>query len=272
MSNLSNFVEEGLSEEKNLVIALNSSKSDKMWSVITLENPEKYFAVRVSTKKYSTIHKKNISCKSDIFIAKGNVPEEEIKRKGFLLQEKDAKEFNLEPQIESGISVKKPEAIIQWQKIGIKGFEKIFGHTELGAGVSLYRQRGINHDSVEYSLEQNSLIVEKWCGGWSSFEKFYSKINGIEVLKDKQVSSDKRCEVAKKVVKFADDEMRRKIDSDNILQQKIFWGKDVFEEPFCASWVYEKGILRSTKGYFPRYTITTGNSRTKNFNIAIKGA
>ena len=242
------------------------------WQKLSKGNTHGLFAIRVSTKKYSKVHRRKISCKSDIFIAKGYVPEDEMKKRGFFLQEDDAKKFNLDPQKKSGISVKKPDAIIQWQKIGIKGFEEMFGHNELGAGVSLYRQKGTNHDSVEYSLEQNSLIVKKWCGGWERFEKFFSQISEVGVLKDKQVGSDKRCEVAKKVAKFANDEIRRIIDSDNVMQQKIFWGREVFEDPFCASWVYENGTLLPTKDYFPNYTITTGNSRIKKFTVAIKGA
>ena len=66
--------------------------------------------------------------------------------------------------------------------------------------------------------------------------------------------------------------MKEMIDNDKELQKKIFWGIGVFEEPFCASYVFEDSKLRKTIGYTPKYSITTGNSRTKNFTIAIKGS
>ena len=59
--------------------------------------------------------------------------------------------------------------------------------------------------------------------------------------------------------------------SENFPSKKIFWGVGVFEEPFCASWVFEDGELKKTEGYIPEYYITTGNSRMKNFTVAIKG-
>lgn len=270
---MSEYVKSGKTAEEDFVRMLNMKKTSNMWKSLSKDDPQILFAIRVITKKFSNIHEKKIPCKSDVFIAKGKINNAILKEKNFFLNENDVRELNLTPELGTGISIKKPDATaIQWQKLGIKGVEKFFGYVELGAGISLYRQKGTNHNSVEYSLAQNELIVTKWCGGWEQFEKFFSKINEIELLKDNRVNSDKRCDIAKKVVKVANDRMMKMIDSNNTIQQKIFWGKEVFEEPFCASWVYENGSLQSTKDYFPKYAITTGNSRTENFNIAIKGA
>ena len=66
--------------------------------------------------------------------------------------------------------------------------------------------------------------------------------------------------------------MKDMINSDDVLAKNIFWGVGVFEEPFCASWVFEDGELKKTEGYIPAYSITTGNSRMKNYKISIKGS
>ena len=66
--------------------------------------------------------------------------------------------------------------------------------------------------------------------------------------------------------------MKNMINTNEELQKKIFWGIGAFVEPFCATWVFEDGKLRKTEGYLPKYSITTGNSRTENFKIEIKGS
>lgn len=269
---MSIYVKEGKKAEEDFVRMLNKEKMSNTWQKLSKGNTHGFFAIRVSTKKYSKVHKAKIFCKSDIFIAKGNIDKKEMKKRNFFLDEEDVSIFGLQPQIGTGISVKKLDATaIQWQKLGIDGVGEIFGHTELGAGVSLYRQKGTNHNTVEESLEQNSMIVQKWCEGWERFERFYPEIRDVNLLKNRQVDSNKRCEIAKKIVEIADEKIKKQIDDNKEIQQKIFWGKGVFEEPFCASWVYENGDIQATKDYFPKYTITTGSSRTTKFNIAIKG-
>ena len=263
---MSQKVKEGADAEKNFVKAMNRNKNDLRWKILGFDDATNYYVVRVTTQKDSKIHNKKVPCKSDVFVAKS---EKTIEK--FNLNEDDLEKYELTPVDGTGISIKKEDAKkIQWQKLGINAVREVFGNTEIGAGISLYERKGANHNSLHQSLEANRIIVEKWCGSVKSFEKFYENISGITDLLDNKVDDERRKAIAKKLGVNADTRMKDMINKDDELKKKIFWGKEVFEEPFCASWVFENSNLKITDNYYPKYSITTGNSRTKTFTIAIK--
>jgi hypothetical protein len=265
---MSKHVLEGADAEKKFVHEMNKNKNDSRWKSLGFDDSINNYAIRVSSTKFSKIHNKKIPCKSDVFIAKSEKPVDK-----FDLTENDLETFGLEQIKETGISIKKENAKnIQWQKLGIGAVKELFRNTELGAGISLYEREGSNHNNLLESLNKNKIIVEKWCDSIKVFEVFFKEVPDIQKLLDETESDDVRQEIAKKVGKVADTKMKNMINDDEKLQKKIFWGIGVFEDPFCASWVFEDGDVKKTEGYFPKFSITTGNSRTKNFTIAIKGS
>lgn len=250
---------------------MNKNKDDPRWKTLGFDDATSHYVVHVVTKKYSKVHDKKVSCKSDAFVAKSEKAVEK-----FDLDEKDLREYGLESVKGTGISIKK-EVLkqIQWQKIGIDAVRKLFGDAELGAGISLYERKGTNHANLHESLECNRTIGERWCGSVKAFKEFYCSMPGITKLDIAKLLDGKeddqiRKDIAKKIGEVADARMKDMIDNNDELAKKVFWGIGVFEEPFYASWVFEDGELKKTEGYIPEYYITTGNSRMKNFNISIK--
>lgn len=266
---MSQQVQEGADAEKNFVTEMNKNKNDSRWKELGIEDAENYFAVRVNTQKMSKIHGKKVPCKSDVFIAKS---EKNVDK--FDLSEDDLENFELKPKSSTGISIKKKDAEkIQWQKLGIDAVRELFGNTELGAGISIYERQGSNHQNLSETMEANQTIVIKWCDSQENFEQYYEKeVPNISKLFDTTQNYEKRLEIAKEIGKIADKKMKKMIDDDKELQKKIFWGIEVFEEPFCATYVFEDNKLRKTEGYFPNYSITTGSNRTNIPTIAIKGS
>ena len=268
---MSQQVREGADAEEKFVEEMNRNKGDPRWKTLGFDDASSYYVVRVSTKKDSKIHDEKVACKSDAFVAKSEKAVEK-----FDLDEGDLEEYGLESVEGTGISIKKEVLKAkQWQKLAIDPFTKLFVNAELGAGISLYERKGANHDNIRESLECNRTIVEKWCGSVKAFEEFYCSMPGITKLDtakllDGEEDDQTRVEIAIKIGGVADARMKDMINSDDVLAKKIFWGVGVFEEPFCASWVFEDGELKKTEGYIPEYYITTGNSRMKNFNISIK--
>ncbi len=268
---MSQQVREGADAEEKFVEEMNRNKGDPRWKTLGFDDASSYYVVRVSTKKDSKIHDEKVACKSDAFVAKSEKAVEK-----FDLDEGDLEEYGLESVEGTGISIKKEVLKAkQWQKLAIDPFTKLFVNAELGAGISLYERKGANHDNIRESLECNRTIVEKWCGSVKAFEEFYCSMPGITKLDiakllDGKENDQTRAEIAIKIGGVADAKMKYMIDSDDVLAKKIFWGVGVFDEPFCASWVFEDGELKKTEGYIPTYYITTGNSRMKNWRIQIK--
>ena len=265
---MSQQVREGADAEEKFVEEMNRNKGDPRWKTLGFDDASSHYVVQVSTYKDSEIHDRKVACKSDAFVAKSEKAVEK-----FDLDEGDLEEYGLESVEGTGISIKK-EILKQksWQKIGMDVVKKLFGNAELGAGISIYEQKGKKHKNLHESLECNRTIVEKWCGSVKAFEEFYRSIPGITKLLDGEEDDQTRAEIAIKIGGVADARMKDMINSDDVLAKKIFWGVGVFEEPFCASWVFEDGELKKTEGYIPEYYITTGNSRMKNWRIQIKSS
>ena len=265
---MSKQVREGANAEKKFVVEMNKNKNDPRWKILGLKDSINYYAIRVSTQKFSKIHNKKVPCKSDVFFAKSKKTIDK-----FELTEDDLKRYELEQVKFTGVSIKKDDVKnIQWQKIGIKGVKELFGNGELGAGISIYEKKGVNHKSLHESMETNQMIIKKWCNSIIQFEKFFEDVTDIVKLFDIKEKDKVRQEIAKKIGKIADAKIKNMIDTDEKLQKKIFWGIGVFEDPFCASWVFNEGKLQKTEKYYPKYSITTGSNRTKNYTIAIKGS
>ena len=266
---MSQQVRDGADAEKNFVTEMNENKNNSRWNELGIAETGKFFAVRVNTHKMSKIHGKKVPCKSDVFIARS---EKNVDK--FDLSEDDLENYELKPIPNTGISIKKKDATnIQWQKLGIDAVRELFGNTELGAGISIYERKGSNHQNLTETMEASQTIVKKWCDSKENFEKYYKKeVPNISKLFDTTQNNEERLEIAKKIGKIADKKMKEMIDNDEKLQKKIFWGIGVFEEPFCATYVFEDNKLRKTKGYFPNYSITTGSNRIETFTISIKGS
>lgn len=242
----------GYNNEIEIVIQFNKDKS--FIENICPDDYENIFAIHVISKKYGKINGINISCKADFFLAKGNIPHDELLKRRFYLNENDLKSYNLEPIIESGVSVKLDKSKYTIFKMGSTTFEKLFKSNTLAAGASIYCTK---------DFEKNESVLTGWNVSMEDFKSYYSDI--INDCKNYLFDKD----ILNQIKKKSNQEIKNVIVSDNYLSDFIFKGIGNFEEPFTAHWLFENNELK--KNYEIPFQITTGSSRSKGiFTIVLK--
>jgi hypothetical protein len=260
---MSNFVTAGANAEKNLVKELNKNKNDSRWKTLGIVNASDYFTIRVSKKVLSKMTNSKANPKADMYVSRGVIHQSILEEKEFLLNDDDVKKFELSRIPGTGISIKQPGStsytIHKWTP---DSFQKTFGNYELGAGVSIFRQN-------ENELTKNNELMIGWKTSWDSFEKYFSDISNIELLKDHNTSGNIRKQIAKKVSETSTKIVIKKIETDKQIQNRIFQGTFDFDEPYNASWFYSNEIL-APAGKIP-FSITTGSGRTKgDYTVVVK--
>lgn len=253
----------GVSDEQNLVIELNKKENMSLWEILEL-NPELHVAIHVNSKKNSNFHNKKILPKADVFIAKGNIKQEYLEEKEYLLTEDDFKKFKLNPVNYSGISVKKKNSkSYTITKISPIPFNTIFGSYELGCGISVFVDK-----NTDIELNEPK-IFKGWNTDIDSMIKFYSK-DIPEIIKLKEdIDIKKQKVIYKKIKSVAKDILKNNIDNSTQLQNFVFQGIGAFEEPYTAHYFYQDGVL-SRDCYIPYY-VDTGSGRHKgDFTVVIK--
>lgn len=255
---------EGTEEEIAFVKELNSNKQSRFWKILIGERDSKnYFAVHVTQHKLSKIIGRKVKPKADIYLVHGNVPIEYLREKDFYLTEQDVSMFSLKKINFSGISTKRRDsARYQILKMNPKTFKKIFGCYELGAGASIYC-------SKISDLEKNDEVLKGWNTNWEKFERYFSFINNIGVLRNRGSNPRLRLNVAKAIKTYSNKKITSLIKNDKKISDFVFKGIGNFEEPYTASWLFEKGILK--KATQIPFVITTGSGRSHgDFTIVVK--
>lgn len=245
---------EGTEEEIKFVKELNKNKSSKYWDIIKSPFSKRdLFAIHVIHKKYGKINKKKIMPKADIFLA---YSQEEnlfgyLEEKEFYLNEDDLKKLKLAPVNHTGISVKRPDSNrYQIMKMNPSTFKKIFGNYELGAGASIFCKR-------EEEFEKNDSVIKGWKIDNGKFNAYF-KVNGEIGIKELQ-----------EIKKLSTRKIYEMIAQSKTISDFIFRGVGNFEEPYTATWFYEKGILKKAEKI--PFIVTTGSGRSHgDFTIVIK--
>lgn len=255
---------EGTEEEILLVKKLNRDKNSELWKVFGyIKDRLKTFAVHVIHHQVSKITNRKVKPKADVFMASGDVPIDLLEEKGFYLCEDDIEKYNLSKIARSGISVKrKDSSSYQIHKFPPNTFQKIFGNYELGAGMSIYCKKG-------EQLSKNDSVLKGWNTTWNEFERYFSSIPDIEMLKESSVSSNVRLVIAKKVKNYSKTIIEDDISNNEDISNFIFKGIGTFEEPYSVHWLYEHGKLKNDT-IIPFY-VTTGSGRSRgDFTVVIK--
>ena len=71
-----------------------------------------------------------------------------------------------------------------------------------------------------------------------------------------------------KIKTFSNNEIKNIIQKNENISNYIFNGKGIFEDPYCAYWIYESGVIKNNVPY--NFSVTTGSARLKNPTIVIK--
>lgn len=242
----------GYNNEIEVVTQFNKDKA--FIKNICPDDYENVFAIHVISKKYGEVNGIKIACKADFFLAKGNVPHDEIVKKNYYLNENDLKSYHLEPIIKSGVSVKLNKSKYTIFKMGPTIFEKLFKNNTLAAGASIYCTK---------DFEKNESVLKGWNVSMEDFKSYYSDIinDSENFLFDK--------EILNQIKKRSNQEIKNAIVSDNYLSDFIFKGIGNFEEPFTAHWLFENNEFK--KNHEIPFQITTGSGRSKGiFTIVLK--
>jgi hypothetical protein len=245
---------EGTKEEINFTKLLNKQVGKKYLLKINPGFSDKFiYGVHVISKVYGKINQMKILPKADIFLASSEkeISLDFLKSKDFYLDEDDIDKLNLKPIPFTGISVKRPDSKrYQITKMTPSTFQKVFEHYELGAGASIYCTK-------EKELIKNNLVLEGWHTNWRDFLSYFN-------LKTKPSIED-----LKLIKKQSNKKIANIINEDQKISDFIFKGIGNFEEPYTASWFYEKGTLKRAEKL--PFVVTTGSGRSRgDFTIVIK--
>lgn len=253
---------EGDKQEIELVKFFNLNKKRYISFIEKFQvNIENSWLIRVTTKQFSSLSNKIVFSRADAYLIESfdnKVKELSETNDGYLDENILAKlrlKYKFVPY--SGVSIKlSTSSKYQIIKLGPTSFHKLFGSYELGAGASLFCMR-------ETELIKNSDLIEGWNLTLDDMNKYFMFINNGYVNFETNKSA---CEAVKK---YSLKKIYEQINESADLQEKIFNGKTLYEEPYTA-WYFAKGLeIVSLKNI--NFTVTTGSGRSKgDYTIVLK--
>lgn len=251
---------EGDIDEIKFVKLFNKEKNLFKDYLNNFKNEGNLWMVRVTTKQLSKLSNQKVFTRSDSYLikAKNNI-NNFVKENDYYLTEDLLMEKNIEfIQIPfSGVSIKMTESKnFQILKVGPNSFNELFGSYELGAGASLFCLR-------ENELIKNIDLLLGWKTTPEKMNVFFEKITN----ENKNFYLDQ--ELCTKIKNFSCNKIKELIDNSVILQEKIFNGKDLYEEPYTAWYFYHGQQIENLK-VIP-YSVTTGSGRSHgDYTIVLK--
>ena len=261
---------EGINAEYELVSLLNKNRNNHNPLWVGLKNrlnlpANDIYAIRVSRQVHSNFLEQTIYPKSDLYLCKARIDENKLDEFGYVLDEDIIKKDKIfiEPINDSGISCKIPSSNkFTYAKISVNSFIKIFHNYSnarfYGAGASIF----VKGDDI--SLNNN--VLSGWGVTISDFVMFLNKelsltYNTISELSHKDWNQIKS---------FCNKKIEEIIKNDKQIQDMIFIGKGLFDNPYYAPIIFSKGKLKDNK--MPTsFIITTGSGRHKGvYTIIVK--
>lgn len=242
---------EGTEEEIKFVRELNKNQTSSYWKILKLKSGRSYFAIHVTEHKFGKINGQRIKPKADIIIAEGSVSNEYLIKKDYYLTEEDMIKLNITPVPKTGISVKRIDSEkYQILKMNPHTFKKIFGCYELGAGASIFCKN-------EEEFSKNGSVLSGWNTDWNRFKAYF----GISGEPNKSDLERIKKEATKKIFDM--------INNNKTISDFVFKGTGNFDEPFTATWFFERGKLKPAEKI--PFIVTTGSGRSKgDFTIVVK--
>lgn len=246
---------EGEKQEKICVSNFNKNKFSNKYSIYHkfLNQPLKnVYLIRVTTKQYSKLSNQKVMTRSDAYAIKSI--DEKIRKllidNNYYLDEDIIKTNSITHELipYSGISIKLCDSSkFQILKLTSSSFKTLFIDSELGAGASLYCKK-------EEELPKNVNLISGWL---SSIEEMVVYFDDITLGNNQFYFDKKMCQAIKtKSIKIIEE----RINFSQIIQEKIFNGKYLYEEPYTAFFFLHHEEIKELK-YIP-FSITTGSGRS----------
>lgn len=249
--------------EKEFVKRFNSNKNDNDFDLYikncNVKSIDDVYMVRVTTKQYSKLSNQVVMTRADTYLieSKDEVITQLLFDNDYYLDEdmlnKDDIKYN--PIEYSGISVKMSDSDkFQILKLTPDSFKTLFGNYELGAGASIYCLR-------EEEIEKNQDVLEGWKTNKEDFINFFSEELPIVNDLNKDISIIEQMEIFKAIKELSNKKIKKLVDDNKEMQEIIFNGYHIYDEPYSASHFYHGEII--TKLSYIPFTVTTGSGRSK---------
>ncbi len=95
---------DGFKNEKDFIIKLNMNKNHKYWKSFELKDKSKYYFIKVEGRKLCKSTNETILPKSDVYICKINIDEQDVLKQEFYFDEKSKIDI-IEYLKNSGVSI-----------------------------------------------------------------------------------------------------------------------------------------------------------------------
>lgn len=251
---------DGDKDEIRFVAEFNSNKSKFNSYLSQFFTYENLWMIRVTTKQFSQLSGRKVFTRSDCYLA--SIPSDVtdiLEENDYLLSEDilDKRKIDYKKIPQSGISVKMTtSSSFQILKTGPNSFKNLFGSFELGAGASLFCLR-------DSELDKNPDLILGWNSTIDRMTSHFQQFT--KNTKDFYLNQD----ICKSIKKHSCNEIQRMIDESVDLQQKIFNGIGLYEEPYTAFYFYHGNDIK-TLTTIP-FNVTTGSGRSRgDYTIVLK--
>jgi len=245
---------EGEEYEKDFCIRFN--KRDSKLNLDILDNYclENIYAVHVKYHKFSSITEQKVKPKSDAFLINLSKDEfDKFRRDDFFLDEDSLKHIQMQFLPESGISIKNLDSKkYQIHKFTYESFVRTFEDKFLFIGHLIYERKNMiyKNNEIFYNLK-----IPK--------DVFLKKFNFLHN------ESDPENLTYQKIKTYCKNQICLAINNSKKIQDIVFSGKGVFEDPFYASYFFQDDALTPIK--IDKYSVTTGSGRSRGeYTIVIK--
>lgn len=256
--------DEGNLDEISSVIFFNRDPENaifKSYISSIKKSTDKVLLVRVTTKQYSKLSNQKVMTRADAYAIE--ILDERLfdvlEENEFYLDENILAEYKSYYKFVacSGISIKIHDSTgYQLIKLTPNSFNQLFGSYELGAGASLFCQN-------PEELCKNSALIKGWNSDLEKMQEYFSIFN----ISEKTITSS--LELCKQVKLYSVENITKKIDNTPKIQQIIFNGMYIYEEPYVAYFFMQNNVIQVLK-YIP-YSVTTGSGRSHgDYTIVLK--
>ena len=240
---------DGFENEKDFIIKLNMNKDHKFWQSFELKDNNKYYFIKVEGLKLCKSTNKAILPKSDVYICKINIDEQDVLKQKFYFDEKSKIDI-IEYLKNSGVSIKMRNTNYQIDKCSIKKFVARFKDKELFAGATIYSQN-------TNDFKKNHKVLKASNTTWKEFANYFNE-QSLDNIKDETVFDDSHKLIFKRIQKISYKQIKTKTLNNEKILNSLFKGQDDFSDPYYATWLLSNDEL--TKNINIDFYVTKGSS------------
>lgn len=249
-SEIMNMAIQGINFEYKFTSSLNQDKDCRIWESLGIYDNKNVFLVNTSYNQVSKIAGSKVPPKSDCYAVEidDNISLL-LEDKGHILTEELLLNNNISHKIlnDSGISIKLPSSKnYTLQKISYSTFRNLF--TDISSSYFVAALLFCDPKQVY----KNDLIL-------ATFKR------SIDILcNDLNVRNDMDDFEMYRILKtFAINKIKEVTNTNRNIFNAICFGDEIFEKPYCSSYIFENGNIISKNNYNSNITVTTGSGRSK---------